>query len=123
MLREYELTVIARGDLPEGESAKLLTRYEKLMEKDGGEILKRDDWGLKKMSFVVKKQARGHYVSYDFVGQSENLSEIERLMRIDDNVLRYLSVRVGENVDVAARKAQLAKEAAAPRYGQDDAEF
>lgn len=121
MLREYELTVIAKGDLPEPEVTKLLTRYETLMTNDGGEILQRTDWGNKKIAFAINKQHRGHYVNYDFVGTSANLSEIERLMRIDENVLRYLSVRVGENVDVKARKIELAKLlAAAASFEQQD---
>lgn len=114
MLREYDFTVITRGDLPEGESAKVLSTYEGLMTRDGGEILKRDDWGSKKLAYPVKKQFRGYYVNYDFVGSPASVAEMERLMRIDDNVLRYLVVRLDENtdghVDVEARKAELAKQ-------------
>lgn len=114
MLREYDFTIITRGDLPEGESAKVLTGYEGLMTRDGGEILKRDDWGSKKLAYPIKKQFRGYYVNYDFVGSPASVAEMERLMRIDDNVLRYLVVRVDEskdgNVDVEVRKAELAKQ-------------
>jgi small subunit ribosomal protein S6 len=84
------------------------------MTRDGGEILKRDDWGSKKLAYPIKKQFRGYYVNYDFVGSPASVAEMERLMRIDDNVLRYLVVRVDEskdgNVDVEARKAELAKQ-------------
>ena len=114
MLREYDFTVITKGDLPEGESAKVLAGYEGLMTREGGEILKRDDWGLKKLSYPMKKQFRGYYVNYDFVGTPASVAEMERLMRIDDNILRYLVVRVDENtdgnVDVEARKVELAKQ-------------
>lgn len=114
MLREYDFTVITKGDLPEGESAKVLAGYEGLMTREGGEILKRDDWGLKKLAYPMKKQFRGYYVNYDFVGTPASVAEMERLMRIDDNILRYLVVRVDENtdgnVDVEARKVELAKQ-------------
>lgn len=114
MLREYDFTIITKGDLPEGESAKVLANYEALMTKDGGEVLKRDDWGVKRLAFPIKKSFRGHYVNYDFVGAPENLAEMERLMRIDDNVLRYLLVRLDEErdgtIDIAARKEDLAKQ-------------
>ncbi len=114
LLREYDFTVITKGDLPEGESAKVLAGYEGLMTREGGEILKRDDWGLKKLAYPIKKQFRGHYVNYDFVGAPASVAEMERLMRIDDNVLRYLVVRVDENtdgsVDIEARKVELAKQ-------------
>ena len=114
MLREYDFTIITRGDLGEGDNAKVLEGYESLMTKDGGEILKRDEWGGKRLAFPIKKLFRGNYVNYDFVGAPENLAEMERLMRIDDNVLRYLVVRVDEGhegtIDIEARKAELAKQ-------------
>lgn len=120
MLREYELTIIARADLPEPESAKLLSKYEKLMTSDGGEILQKSNWGVKKLAFPMKKSFRGTYVNYDFVGTASNLSEMERLMRIDDDVLRYMSVYLGQNVNVATRKEQLAKIAAAAREAANE---
>jgi small subunit ribosomal protein S6 len=119
LLREYEITVISRSDLPEAETAKLLSKYEKLMIADGGEILKKDLWGSKKIAFPMKKHHRGIYTMYDFVGTPANLTEMERLMRIDEHVLRYMSVQVGQDVDVAVRKDQLAKAAIAQRENAD----
>lgn|GEM_PF-298340 len=113
MLSEYEMTVIAKGDLPESDLNNLFAKYEKYMTADGGQILRKDIWGNRKLQFGIKKQYRGHYVNYDFVGASANLTEMERLMRIDDNVLRYLSIAIGKNVDIDTRRAELAKEAAA----------
>ena len=112
MLREYDFTIITKGELSEGDSAKVVQGYEALMTKDGGEILKRDDWCSKKLNFPIKKSYRGNYVNYDFVGTPENVAEMERLMRIDDNVLRHLIVRTDEAegvIDVSARKLELAK--------------
>lgn len=113
MLREYDFTVITKGDLTEGDHASVLTTYEGLMTKDGGEILKKDEWGVKKLAFPIKKSFRGHYVNYDFVGRPENLAEVQRLMRIDDNILRFLVVRMDDDAegvtDIEARKAEIAK--------------
>ena len=113
-MREYDFTIITKGELSDGDSAKVLSGYETLMAKDGGEILKREPWGLKKLAFPIKKSFRGHYTNYDFVGAPENLAEMERLMRIDDNVLRYLLVRTDEEkdgiLDIEARKAELIKQ-------------
>lgn len=113
MLREYDFTIITNGNIPEGENAKVLSGYEGLMTKDGGEILKRDDWGSKKLTYPIKKVFRGFYTNYDFIGTPENVAEMERLMRIDDNVLRHLIVRTDEDegqIDVSARKVELAKQ-------------
>ena len=120
MLREYELTIIARADLPESEGSKLLAKYEKLMTAEGGEILQKNTWGVKKLAFPMKKAFRGSYVNYDFIGTPANLAEMERLMRIDDDVLRYMSVYIGQNVNVAKRKEQLAKIASAAREAANE---
>jgi small subunit ribosomal protein S6 len=120
VLREYELTIIARAEIPESESNKLFSKYEKLMTADGGEILQKSNWGSKKLAFPMKKAFRGNYVNYDFLGTSANLAEMERLMRIDEDVLRYMSVYISENVNAAARKDELAKIAAAAREAANE---
>jgi small subunit ribosomal protein S6 len=113
VLREFDFTIITRGDLTEGDHAKAIGGYEALMTKDGGEIIKKDEWGNRKLAFPINKSFRGIYVNYDFVGTPENVAEMERLMRIDDNVLRHLIVRIDDSaegiVDIEARKAELAK--------------
>jgi small subunit ribosomal protein S6 len=113
LLREYDFTIITKGDLSETDTLKVLEGYENLMTGAGGEILKKDVWGMRKLSYPIKKVFRGHYVNYDFVGTPENVAEMERLMRIDDSVLRHLVIRLDESstgtVDVPARKAELAR--------------
>lgn len=114
MLREYDFTIITKGDLNETDNSKVIQGYEALMTLKGGEILKKDDWGQKRLAFPIGKSFRGNYVNYDFVGAPDSVAEMERLMRIDDNVLRYLVVRVDEEtdgtIDIAERKAELAKQ-------------
>ncbi len=112
MLREYEITVITNSQLPEEDAKKLFEKYEGLFFAKGGELIKKSDWGTKKLAFPIKSQFRGRYTNYDLTAHSDQITEAERLMRIDDHVLRYLSVRIGENVDVEMRKKELAKQEA-----------
>ncbi len=113
LLREYDFTIITKGDLNEADTQKVLEGYENLMVNGGGEVLKKDVWGTRKLSFPIKKVYRGYYVNYDFVGSPENVAEMERLMRIDDSVLRHLVIRLDESltgtVDIPARKEELAR--------------
>jgi small subunit ribosomal protein S6 len=124
VLREYEFTLISNPQLVEQDMEKHLAKYEAILLADGGQMVRKDVWGTKKLSYAIKRNYRGHFVCYDFVGEPKNLAEAERLMRIDDNVLRYLSVRLGENVDVDVRKAEIAKaealQAAARRESQSN---
>lgn len=114
MLREYDFTIITKGELAEADHLKVVQGYEALMTLKGGEILKKEDWGSKKLAYPIAKSFRGNYINYDFVGAPDSVAEMERLMRIDDNVLRYLVVRLDEEtdgtIDVSARKAELAKQ-------------
>ena len=121
MLREYELTIIVNPQLSAEETKKVLDKYEATFLSDDGEIISKDDWGLKKLQFPIKKHFRGKYFFYDFLTNPDNLVETERLMGIDENIMRYLIVKIGENVDIDKRKAELAKaEAAAAAQRQTE---
>lgn len=111
MLREYEFTFVAKGDLPEAERVKVISGYEEILLRNGGEVLKRDDWGTKKLAYPINKQFKGHYVAYDIASLPENIAECERLLKIDENVLRYLVVKINDTVDIEKRKEELAKPA------------
>jgi len=112
-MREYEFTYISRADLPEADRAGHFKKYEDLLLAGGGEILKKDEWGVKRLSYPIRKHFRGYYMLYDYVGTPESLGEVERLMKIDENILRFMAVRLGESIDIEARKAEIAKKAQA----------
>ena len=109
MLREYEFTMIVHPHMQEGDRKNLIEKYEGMLLNDGGEIIRKSDWGSKKLASPIKKQFRGYYVHYDLTSKPANIKKTEQTMRIDENILRYLSIKVGENVDVDERKAELAK--------------
>lgn len=115
MLREYEFTLVAKADLPEAERAKLFQGYEEILQRNGGQQLKKDDWGTKKLAYPIKKHFKGHYVFYDYASHPDNIAECERLLRIDDNILRYMVIKTADDVDVEARKVELAKKPAVQR--------
>lgn len=109
MLREYEITIIAKADLPDNARGDVFSKYENIIKGEDGTILAKDDWGVRKLAHPISKQHKGHYQNYDLVASPDNLKEAERLMRIDENVLRYMAVNIGENVDIEARKVEIEK--------------
>jgi len=111
--REYEFIVILSASLSEEETKKIQDKYEAIFLAGDGEIVVKNDWGVKKLAFPINKQFRGRYFFYDFLGDPNKLDEVQRLMRIDENVLRYLLVRIGDNANLDERKAELAKQEAA----------
>ena len=113
-MREYEFTFVTKADLVDGEKSKVLEGYEQIVQRDGGEILKKEEWGTRKMAYPIQNHFRGHYVHYDLATQPEHIAECERLLRIDENILRYLVIKVGEDIDIESRKTELSKESKAP---------
>ncbi|MCB9228774.1 MAG: 30S ribosomal protein S6 [Deltaproteobacteria bacterium] len=109
MLREYEVTLITNAQLSEDDSKNLYNKYESILCAEGGQVIRKNEWGVRKLAFPMKQHFRGQYTHYDLTAKPEQLAEAERLMRIDDNILRYLSIRIGEDVDVEQRKTELAK--------------
>ena len=110
--REYEFTLVTKGELQEAEKTKVLEGYEAVLTNAGGEILRKDDWGMRKLCYPIKKSFRGGYSHYKLASTPANIAEAERLIRIDSNVLRHLVIKVADEVNVEERKVELSSEAA-----------
>ncbi|MEW6532896.1 MAG: 30S ribosomal protein S6 [Thermodesulfobacteriota bacterium] len=113
-MRRYESVVILDPELSDEEVRAFTERYTGIITKTGGELIKLDDWGRKKMAYLVKRRDVGRYVLFDFVGQPEVITEVERNFKITEQVLKYISVKLDDNINLEAFKAQREAEAAAP---------
>ncbi|PCI00736.1 MAG: 30S ribosomal protein S6 [Alphaproteobacteria bacterium] len=90
----YETMLIARQDLSPAQVDELAAGYAKIITDGDGTVLKTDNWGLKTLGYRIQKNKKGHYVLFNFDTQSPALLEMERLMRLSEDVLRYISVKV-----------------------------
>ena len=109
-MRRYETIFIARPNVGEDESEAITAKATSTIESDGGTILRVNNWGLKKLAYLIKKENQGYYVYIDYAGVPESIAEIERVFRIDDRVLKYLTVKLADTCDPEAVKEQLAQE-------------
>jgi small subunit ribosomal protein S6 len=100
---EYETIIIVRPDIEDGAVFAIAEKLEEIVTSDGGHILDREDWGKRKLSYPIAKQQRGHYVRMNFLCQASLINEIERRIRNEDNVVRFMTVRLGDAVDVQTR--------------------
>ncbi len=91
-MRRYETVVIAQANLPEDDMTGLIERYNSIIADRKGTVVKIDRWGVRKLAYDIRKQTRGAYVIYDFAGTSDVVAELERNLKIDDNVLKYMTV-------------------------------
>lgn len=88
-MRKYETIVIFKSDVTKDYLSTVTKKLEKIMKTKPGSLEKKDDWGIKKFAYPVKKHAEGRYVFWYFENQPETLKEIDKALRFDENVLRY----------------------------------
>jgi len=106
-MREYETVVITKADLPDSTLNQITEKVKALVEKRAGRFFYARDMGRKQLAYPIKKQIKGVYTCYDYAAGGNAVSEMERGFRLDDNVLRFLTVVKTEDVDVEARAAEI----------------
>tara|TARA_B100001057_G_scaffold493029_1_gene586689 strand:- start:8353 stop:8673 length:321 start_codon:yes stop_codon:yes gene_type:complete len=89
----YENTVVARQDLAEKELKDVKEKYNALINNSFGKVIKIEDWGLLNLAKKIKKYKKGFYIHFKFEGNQNTLSEIEKKIKIDRSVIRYLIVK------------------------------
>ena len=93
----YETVFIVRQDLSATEAEKVAKKYSAILEKEGGKVEKFEPWGLRDLAYGIRKNRKGHYFLFNVSAPSAAMLEMERLMRIDEDALRCLVVRVEEH--------------------------
>ena len=90
----YEHTIIARQDTSPSELKQLTEKYQKIVEKNEGEIVKTENWGLLNLAYLIKINKKGSYIHFKIKGNGKVISELEKNEAIDKKLLRYLTVKV-----------------------------
>ena len=92
----YEHTIIARQDTSPSEIKQLTEKYSKIIEKNNGEVVKTENWGLLSLSYLIKKNRKGSYIHFKIKGKGNIINELEKNEAIDKKLLRHLTVKVKE---------------------------
>ena len=93
----YEHTIITKQDLPQSQAKTLVNKYEDIIKKYSGKIVKLEEWGLRNLSHIIKKNKKGFYFHIKFEGIGKTIEELERAENIDEVLIRYLTVKVKEH--------------------------
>lgn len=115
-MRHYETTYILRPNLGEEQFSEVIDRTNAIVTGDKGAIIALDRWGMKKLAYEIKKETQGYYVYMNYAAPGSTIQEIERIFRIDDRVLRYLTVKLADEIDsegIDQEKERIAAVAAA----------
>lgn len=95
-MRLYESVVIARQDVSTTQVETLIDEFSAIIEKAGGSIHKKEFWGLRGLAYRIKKNRKGHYVMLNIETDSETLNEFERIMGLNEDVLRFMTIAIEE---------------------------
>ena len=109
----YEHTIIARQDASPSDIKQLVDKYSKIINKNEGEIVKTENWGLLNLSYLIKKNKQGSYIHFKIKCNGKVINELEKSESIDKKLLRYLTVRVKKfdlKTDYFNKKEDLEKE-------------
>ena len=118
----YEHTLIARPDLSSQQAQALAETFGQLLAEQGGTVTKTEYWGLRNLSFRVKKNRKGHYLHLNIDAPPAALTELERTERYHEDVLRFLTVKV-ERLDEGASIVMLTKASRDERGRRDRGDF
>jgi len=92
----YEHVFIARPDLTEAQVKTLTDDFTTILKKGGGKLAREEYWGLRSLAYPIKKNKKAHYIMFSIDGPHPAIAEMERNQRLDDNVLRFMTIRVDE---------------------------
>ena len=104
--RTYEVVILIDSKTANDDVTQLIGNLRQTVEKQGGEIVKSDDWGVRNLAYEIDHRTNAHYWLFEIDGSGGEIAELERRMRVNDAVFRYLTVRV----DLDRRRAKKFKD-------------
>jgi small subunit ribosomal protein S6 len=107
---EYETVIIIRPDLDDTATYGIVEKLEQVVTGAGGHLLIRDDWGKRKLQYPIQRHLKGHYVLLSHLAPPSLVTELERRIRIEDSIIRFLTVKLADAVDVPVRLEQVAEQ-------------
>lgn len=113
-MNRYETIFVVNPDLSEDEVQNVVAKFTGIISSQNGVQLKLEDWGRRRLAYKIDKFSQGFYVLADFAGMPAGVAELERNLKIDDRIIRFLSIKTGENVNVEALQMEIAAKAKPP---------
>ena len=114
-MKRYETIAIVDPDISEEARGQFLDRITSIITQKEGYLAKLDLWGMKKLAYEVHKKSRGYYVLFDFLGNGEIVDEMERIFRIDDRCIKFMTILLADNITIDGVKEEIAQKEAAQK--------
>ena len=110
--RPYESTFIVNASLEDAQIDATSNHIQEIITRNGGEVTALNRWGRKRLAYPIQKKNNGFYVNIEFAASGEIISQLERAFQLDENILRYLTIRLDKRA-IKAREQSLQKSLAA----------
>ena len=101
-MANYESVLIARQDFGASQVNALVEELTNVIKSEGGEVVKVDNWGLKNLAYRIKKNRKGHYVLLNISAPAQAVAEYERVMRVNEDIIRYMTIKVEDFSEASA---------------------
>ena len=121
-MRRYETIIIADPDLSAEQRDPVLQRVGDVVKQGDGYLALTDEWGARKLAYEIKKKDRGYYIRFDFCATGAVINEMERFFRIDDRVLKYMTVLLDKTADIEKIKEEIAATQSKAEKAKEQAE-
>ncbi|RIV20132.1 30S ribosomal protein S6 [Alicyclobacillaceae bacterium I2511] len=95
-MRQYETMVVINSEMEDEQTAELVAKYTTLITEQGGQEPQVQEMGKRRLAYDIQKHHEGYYVLWQYAAGTDFTRELERTLRLEENVLRYLTVRLGE---------------------------
>ncbi len=106
-MRRYESVWVINGDLPDEEVKSAIEKFTRIISTQEGTLVGVEEWGRKKLAYRIQGATRGYYVLVDYAGTPATVKELERNYRIDDRIVRFLTSKKSDKVDLEALQAEI----------------
>lgn len=108
-MREYETIFVTKPDGAESQANQLLEKVNGIIERHKGAVLQQLNWGKRELAYRVDKYKQGVYHYYNYCGGNDLVADIERNLRLNDIAMKFITVKISDDVDVATRKKEIAE--------------
>jgi small subunit ribosomal protein S6 len=109
-VRRYETVFVLRPDLDETEMKEVVQKLENVIAREEGTLVKKEHWGIRKLAYTVNHCSKGYYLLFDYVGPTQLIGELERHMKISENVIKFLTIKKADHIDMEAIRKEREEE-------------
>lgn len=108
--REYETVLILKPDANKSQIKRIVTNVQEMFADGGASLISADNWGLRTLAYPIRRNTRGIYLYLRFLGGSDTVLNFEQKLRLTESILRYLTVKVDEDIDPTARPSEVSED-------------